>query len=62
MKVVTTISSKLSANARIPPASSAERISGNVTSRNVCTPPAPRSADASNRFGDIRRSRATTLL
>ena len=62
VNVVTTISSKLRANARMPPDTSAERTSGKVTNLNVWTPWAPRSADASSRFGDDRRSRATTLL
>ena len=46
----------------MPPATSADRTSGNVTKRNVWLPWAPRSADASRRFGLIRRSRAMTLL
>ena len=62
VNVVTTISSKLRANARIPPASNADRTSGRVTRRNVCMPWAPRSADACSRLGDERRSRAMTLL
>ena len=62
VNVVTMISSKLSANASSPPASSAERISGNVTRRNVVKLPAPRSIDASSRSPPSRRSRAITLL
>ena len=58
VKVVTTISSKLSANARIAPATSAPRIIGNVTNRNVCHGEAPRSADASSILVPIRRSLA----
>lgn len=62
VNVVTMISSNDSANASRPPASSAERSIGNVTSRNVVKPVAPRSIDASSRLPPIRRNRATTLL
>src|SRR5664279_4087415 len=62
VNVVTTISSKLKANDKSAPATSAERISGNVINRNVVNGCAPRSADASSRLGDSRRSRAITLL
>src|SRR3712207_1367922 len=62
VNVVTITSSNDSANASSGPASSALRIDGNVTNRNVCQDDAPRSADASSKFVDSRRSRATTLL
>ncbi len=62
VNVVTMISSKDSANASRPPASSADRISGNVTYRKVCPGEAPRSAEASSRLVPVRRSRASTLL
>ena len=62
VNVVTMISSKDSAKASSPPAISAERIIGKVTSRNVVNVDAPRSADASSRLVPIRRSRARTLL
>jgi DNA-binding transcriptional MerR regulator len=58
VKVVTTISSKLSANARIAPATNAPRIIGNVTYRKVCHDVAPRSAEASSRLVPSRRNRA----
>ena len=57
------ISSKDSANASSPPANSAERISGNVTNRNVWKPVGTEvgrgllEADV-----PVRRSRASTLL
>ncbi len=44
------------------PATSAPRIIGNVTYRNVCHGDAPRSADASSRLVPSRRSRAWVLL
>ena len=62
VNVVTMISSKLSAKASMPPARSAERSCGRVTSRKVVSTPAPRSAEASSRLVPIRRSRACTLL
>src|SRR6185312_10853200 len=62
VNVVTTISSKDSANARIAPATSAPRIIGNVTYRNVCQGDAPRSDDASSRPVPVRRNRAWVLL
>ncbi len=62
MNVVTITSSKLSANASSAPASSAERICGNVMSRKLRTGVAPRSAAASSIDADVRRNRATTLL
>ena len=60
--MVTTISSKDSPNASRPPASSAERSIGKVTSRNVVNGPAPRSIEACSRLPPSRRSRACTLL
>src|ERR1700730_418716 len=62
VNVVTTISSNDSAKARSAPASSAERITGKVTWRNVRQGSAPRSADASTRDPEVRRNRAMTLL
>jgi hypothetical protein len=55
-------SSKDRAKARRAPATSAVDSSGNVTVRNVVQPWAPRSIDASMSEGDVRRSRAITLL
>ena len=62
VKVVTTISSKLSANASTAPAASAPRTCGKVTYQKVCQPEARRSADASSSEYPSRRSRACTLL
>ena len=62
VNVVTITSSKDSANARRPPATSAVDSTGQVTNRKVCQPSAPRSIDASISEGDVRRSRASTLL
>ena len=62
VKVVTMISSKLSAKASNPPASNAERSCGKVTNLKVVHKPAPRSADASSKLPPIRRSLAITLL
>jgi hypothetical protein len=62
VNVVTMISSNDRANASTPPASRAVARFGTITYRNVCQPDAPRSAEASTTFGDIRRRRATTLL
>src|SRR4051794_25990909 len=62
VNVVTMISSKDRAKASSPPASSADRSSGNVTSRKGCQTPAPRSIEASSSEPPIRRSRASTLL
>jgi hypothetical protein len=62
VKRVTMISSKLSANASSPPASSAVRSNGKVTRQKVVKLSAPRSIDASSRSPPRRRSRAMTLL
>ena len=62
VNVVTMISSNDRANASRPPASNAVARFGRITCRNVCHPDAPRSAEASTTFGDMRRRRATTLL
>src|SRR6478735_5332196 len=62
VKVVTMISSKLSAKASNPPARSAERSCGKVTRLNVVQTPAPRSAEASSRLVPMRRRRAMVLL
>jgi len=62
VKVVTMISSKLSAKASMPPATKAVRNCGKVTSRKVCHRLAPRSIEASCMLGFIRRRRANTLL
>lgn len=48
VNVVTTISSKLNANANRPPANSEDLIRGKVTSLNVVQTPAPKSAEASS--------------
>ena len=56
------ISSKDRPKASTPPAMSAERMSGKVTSRKVVNGPAPRSDDASSRFTPMRRSLANALL
>ena len=60
--MVTITSSKESANASSPPATSAVEITGQITKRNVCHPSAPRSIDASTSEREVRRSRASTLL
>jgi len=62
VNVVTTISSKDSANASTAAAISAERSCGNVTCRNVWKVVAPRSAEASSSDVPVRRSRARMLL
>ena len=62
VNVVTMISSKERAKASSAPATSAVRMLGRVTCRNVCQVCAPRSAEASSRFAETRRSRAITLL
>ena len=62
VNVVTMISSKERAKASRAPATSAVRMFGSVTRRNVCQGSAPRSAEASSNEPDIRRSRAITLL
>ncbi len=62
VKVVTITSSKLSAKASMPPASSAVARFGSTTCRKVCSPSAPRSIDASIHDEAMRRKRATTLL
>src|SRR4051812_7769689 len=62
VNVVTITSSKLSAKASSAPATSAERICGNVTYQNVCHVWAPRSDDASSNDALVRRSLAMTLL
>ena len=62
VNVVTMTSSKDSANASRPPATSAVAITGSVTWRNVCQPSAPRSIEASISDVCVRRSRASTLL
>src|SRR6185436_10035449 len=61
VNVVTTISSKDSANASTAPATSEPRIIGKVTYLNVCQDDAPRSADASSRLVPRRRNRAWLL-
>src|SRR5574343_1665222 len=62
VKVVTMISSKLSANASMPPASSAVAMFGSTTWRKVWKPSAPRSIEASSSEAEVRRKRAMTLL
>ena len=62
VNVVTMISSKESAKASSAPATSAVRICGKVTSRNVRHGPAPRSLAASSSETPVRRRRATALL
>ncbi len=62
MNVVTITSSNESAKASSPPATSAVESTGHTTKRNVCHPSAPRSIDASTSDGEVRRSRASTLL
>ncbi len=62
VKIVTTTSSKLRANASSAPATNAVLNCGNVTNLNVCHRPAPRSADASCSEGFMRLRRANTLL
>ena len=59
---VTMISSNDSANASMPPASSAVALCGSTMCRKVCQPSAPRSIDASIQLCGMRRRRATTLL
>ena len=60
--MVTTISSNDSPKASSAPASSADRIIGNVISTKVRNGPAPRSADACSSDGPRRCRRACTLL
>ena len=55
-------SSKLSAKASMPPASSAVAMFGSTTWRKVWKPSAPRSIDASISEPEVRRNRASTLL
>ena len=62
VNVVTMISSKESAKASSPPATSAVRRFGRVTRRNVCHGVAPRSADASSNEPASRRSRAIDVV
>ena len=62
VNVVTMISSKESAKASRPPATSAVFIVGRVTKRKVCQLSAPRSAEASSKEAELRRRRAITLL
>jgi hypothetical protein len=62
VKVVTMTSSKDSAKASMPPASSAVASDGRMMCRNVWKPLAPRSIDASTRLRLVRRKRASTLL
>ena len=62
VKVVTMTSSNERAKASKAPATRAVEIKGNVTSRNVCQPLAPRSMAASINEDEVRRSRASTLL
>ena len=62
VKVVTTISSKDSAKASSPPATSAERTSGKVMSTKVRKVWAPRSMAASSYEPGIRRSRAIDVV
>ena len=62
VNVVTMISSNESANASRAPATSALRMFGSVTMRNVCQGVAPKSAEASSKEEDILLSRATELL
>ena len=62
VKVVTMTSSKDSANASMPPATTEVEMSGNVTSRKVWKPFAPRSIAASMSEPCVRRNRAMTLL
>ena len=62
VNVVTMISSNERAKASSAPATSAVCMLGSVMWRKVCQVCAPRSADASSRFPETRRSRAITLL
>ena len=62
VNVVTMISSKESAKASRAPATRAVCRLGRVTKRKVCQVWAPRSAEASSKEVETRRSRATTLL
>ena len=62
VKSVTITSSNESANASSAPEISAVESTGKVTKRKVCQPSAPRSIEASISDGEVRRSRAITLL
>jgi predicted NBD/HSP70 family sugar kinase len=62
VKVVTITSSKDSAKASMPPATSAVPILGRITWRKVWKPSAPRSIDASTSDPEVRRKRAMALL
>lgn len=61
MNVVTVTSSKLSANARSAPETSAVAMVGSVTKRKLDRPDAPQSALASSRVLEVRRNQAITL-